>query len=148
MYALRWRDIDFDNLRIHVRATATEQRTLASPKTARSEGSVSITQELAKLLQENRGEPDPDQFVFSDSPNKPMRPGTFAMRLHSQLKGSRFEKVTPHDLRHAHGSALLDAGWSIARVANRLRDSQATLVKTYSHEISGRDDSGLADVLN
>ncbi len=143
---LRWFDIDFDNHRIHVRATATEQRTLTSPKTARSEGSVSITEELANLLIEKRAEPN--HFVFSETPNKPVRPGTFAMRLRSQLKGSRFEKVTPHDLRHSHGSALLDAGWSIARVANRLRDSQATLVKTYSHEIlNEKGDEGLANLL-
>ena len=144
--ALRWRDIDFENLRIHVRGTATEQRTLTAPKTERSKGTVSITQELADLLKEKYTEPE--HFVFSDTPDKPMRPGTFAMRLSSHLKGTRFEKVTPHDLRHAHGSYLLDSGLSIARVANRLRDSQATLIKTYSHELRDCDDNRLLNVLS
>ena len=124
---------------------------------------MSITPDLAELLRKHQAtqakdvqkllghDSSPDWFVFADpdSPTIPVRPGTFAMRLQAHLKASRFAEVTPHDLRHAHGSALLDAGWSIARAAARLRDRQETLVRIYSHQVlreQGSDD-GLADAL-
>ena len=148
LLALKWRDVDFNNLQIHIRSTATEERTLAPPKTKRSAGIISIPEQLANELRKHYTQPDHFVFADPDSPHLPVRPGTFCERLKRKLKKTRFARLTPHHLRHAHGSALLDAGWSIARVANRLRDSQATLVKTYSHELRDADDSGLECVLN
>lgn len=66
------------------------------------------------------------------------------------LRGTRFARVTPHDLRHAHGSALLHAGSSVAHAAARLRDTQETVWPVYSHQLKGDEDEGarIADALS
>ena len=47
--------------------------------------------------------------------------------------------VSPHTLRHVHDSTLLDNGWPIADVADRLGDDVATVRATYEHALKDSD---------
>ncbi len=57
--------------------------------------------------------------------------------------------ASPHTLRHAHGSMLLDRGWPITDVAHRLGDDVATVQAVYAHKLKDSDrDLSFLDVGN
>ena len=150
--AISWADCDFENNRIWIGGTVDDKHNVSDPKTSLSEAWVDVTPELMDFLSEHKVLQAEDAlllsgrdssshwFVFAEpaSPDVPLRPGTIASRISYHLRKTRFSKVTPHDIRHAHGSALLDAGWSIPAVAARLRETQETLLKTYAHALKDR----------
>lgn len=63
------------------------------------------------------------------------------------LKKANLPHIRVHDLRHTVGSLLLDAGYSLAMVADLLgHSSPATLAAVYAHVV--RKGVNLADALN
>ena len=137
--ALRWRDINFDENYIHVRHTMNNKGELTEPKTKRSKAKVSISPELSNKLRNflaNSVDKVPyyDLFVFTEN-GQPITPSRFNKLLTSDLKGSRFEAITPHIFRHYRGSYLLPLK-GLAATARALRDTQSSVVKVYSHLIN------------
>jgi integrase len=57
------------------------------------------------------------------------------------------ERVTPHQLRHLHASALIDAGRPLPEIAARLgHENPSVTMQVYAHWLRD-DDSGSADVI-
>jgi integrase len=54
-------------------------------------------------------------------------------------KDAKLPHVSPHSLRHTHGSMLLDEGWPITDVAARLGDDVQTVAKTYARKLRDSD---------
>jgi integrase len=52
---------------------------------------------------------------------------------------AKLPHVSPHSFRHTHGSMLLDEGWPITDVADRLGDDVQTITKTYARKLRDRD---------
>ncbi len=149
--ALRWRSIDVEAATLHVGGTV--QRTkknglvIEAPKTTRSRRTIPIDAGLVTELRRHKAEQaaiglqlglaqTEDWLLFPMAPDRPTHPRTpngFAQALARRLEKTRFAGVTPHDLRHAHGSALLADGESPKLVAQRLGHSVVELLKTYAH---------------
>ena len=161
LLALRWDCVylDSDPPEIWVTRTETNHGDVAeTPKTARSYGPVEIDPELAEVLRQHRDAQAADiatlmgkqttgnWYVVSPAtnPDKPLVGSSFTTRLKRDLAGTRFAEVTPHCLRHAHGSHLLSCGYSVPEGAARLRETQQTFMRWYSHAIHGS--RSMADV--
>lgn len=161
LLALRWDCVylDSDPPGIWVTRTETNGGEVSdTPKTAQSYGFVEIDPELAEVLRQHRDAQAADVaaltgeqtvgnwYVVSPAINaaKPRRGSSFTSRLSRHLAGTRFAEVTPHCLRHAHGSHLLSRGYSVPEGAARLRETQQTFMRWYSHAIHGS--RSMADV--
>jgi integrase len=55
-------------------------------------------------------------------------------------------RIRVHDLRHSHAALMIELGYSIVAVAERLGDSVKVAMETYSHLYPGKMDA-LADDL-
>ena len=65
----------------------------------------------------------------------------FAEHAGDGLRGARF-----HDLRHTHATELLRAGVHIKIVAERLGDSETTVMRTYSHVLPDMQETAAAAI--
>jgi hypothetical protein len=59
----------------------------------------------------------------ADQPTSPKNPSALCQGMKHKLLRSPYAHISPHDLRHAHGSLLLNAGESLVTVAKRLGHS-------------------------
>ena len=156
MCALRWKSIDFNAETLHVGGTVQSLKTglkIDSPKAARSRRTIPIDGDLLAALRQLKAEQaraglalglaqTDSWLVFPVAPNQPempMRPQAWAQRFTAVVKPTRFAQITPHDLRHAHGSILLAEGVGLPTVAGRLGHSPAVCASTYAHEIAGQE---------
>ena len=65
----------------------------------------------------------------------------FAEHAGDELAAARF-----HDLRHTHATELLRAGVHIKVVAERLGDSETTMMRTYSHVLPDMQETAAAAI--
>ena len=65
----------------------------------------------------------------------------YAEHAGDELAGARF-----HDLRHTHATELLRAGVHIKVVAERLGDSETTVMQTYSHVLPDMQETAAAAI--
>jgi len=65
----------------------------------------------------------------------------FAEQAGDELAVARF-----HDLRHTHATELLRAGVHSKIVAERLGDSEATVMRTYSHVLPDMQETAAAAI--
>lgn len=88
-----------------------------------------------------------DAFIFSETPDgRPLSPGTVAQRWYRH----RIEQgltLTFHQLRHFHGSVLLDAGHQLARVSERLGHSRTSITSDVYTHVMRATDHDLADTM-
>ena len=59
--------------------------------------------------------------------------------LETAAQAASVPHVSPHTLRHVHGSVLIDQGWPITDVAHRLGDDVTTVQKVYAHKLRDSD---------
>ena len=154
--ALRRSSIDLDTLKIRVRATVQRverKRIVAAAKTETSERDIVITPELADALRRHLAEqeriarelgvtPSPSWLVFQApkgrwNPEEPRCPAALRDAIRWRLRKTQFKDLNPHDLRHAHATALLRKGVNPRAVAARLGHSVQTLMATYAHLLRG-----------
>jgi integrase len=120
---LRWKDVDLDGRRLHVRGQllqyddgTTEWR---APKTAAGTRVVSIPGELVDLLRglrrtaaEHRlraglGGGLDDAYVFTRDGDRPILPDSLTMSFTALCRGVGLPEFTFHGTRHTHITALL-----------------------------------------
>lgn len=152
--ALKWKDVDFENLSISITKTyynpknrATEYM-LLTPKTKSAIRTIEIDSTLALELQDLHEVQlvkmqqiedyfDAD-FVFAKSRKNPGYPEfikTVENRMARLLKLSGLnEQLTPHSLRHTHVSLLAEAGVDLESIMDRLGHSDdSTTRNVYMH---------------
>ncbi len=132
---LLWQDVDLEDKVIHVRRNRVylnNQFVDISPKTLTSNRDVAIPQRLAdelKAWREKQYKPNPTQHVLIMSPHA---------LSHRFLALQRKLGITPcihiHSLRHSHASLLIEMGYSMQAIADRLGHANTLQVqRTYGH---------------
>jgi len=98
---------------------------------------------MAQRIAEAMTRPVADPYIFTRAADasEPLNPDLMTqafVRLRTRLG---LPTVRLHDLRHFHGSWLLDSGVPLATVSARLgHQMQSTTLNFYSHAVDGRDE--------
>lgn len=149
---LRWGDLDITARTLAVRRRVMTDGTVrAKTKNERSRALGLDRRSVARLrlryLHARRRaslcdvELSDRSYIFSEEPDglEPLRPGIISQRWakHRIRMGA---DLTFHGLRHAHASALLDAGVQLGRVSKRLGHArQSTTADIYAHVLRASD---------
>jgi integrase len=148
--ALQWKDLDFENLSLSVRRTVKERKGggfyFASPKTAKSARSLSISAELAEALKAHKKEQleakmrirdvyRENGLVFPNEIGDPLLIGNLRKRYFDKIvEKAGLTKIRLYDLRHTSATMLLCEGEHPKVVAERLGHSSTNLtLDTYTH---------------
>jgi len=150
--ALRWKNIDLLELKLHVIESAYRIRKefiIKEPKTFHSKRAVSLSPSLAALLSEYRedqelirkqiGNPLTDvDFVFSWPDGRPLDPDVVTQAFHRIAGKAGLKNIRLHDLRHTHATLMLKAGVHPKIVSERLGHANIGItLDTYSHVLPG-----------
>jgi integrase len=168
--ALRWRDVDLEDLTLSVGASVYRAKGGKSvylpPKTARSRRSVALTPASARVLQDLKAQQeedgrllgyavDPDSLIFRDRMGSPILPRSLTRAFTNIMKRAGLKGYRLHDTRHAHATLMLRQGVHPKIVQERLGHSKiSTTLDIYSHVVPGlqeaaalRFDEGLQGAL-
>jgi len=157
---LQWGDFDLQKNTIKIIRTATyipgEPINISQTKTVSSDRTVSLPTATIKLLEAHKSEVkaqyakrakrnkvvtliDPtaaDKWLFTKSDGTighPQQLNTFLKRF---CEDNELFNITPHTLRHLHGSYLLNSGLDIAAVSKALGHTKKSFtLDTYIHTI-------------
>lgn len=120
---------------------------LGPPKSDRGRRTVFIDPGLVEILTPLVEGRESEAFVFQTEYGNPIRRNNFHYRYWRPVVTAAWEQglvsFVPriHDLRHAHGTWLLEAGQPVNRVAQRLGHDPAMLLRVYAHVM----DAGAAE---
>lgn len=143
LFALQWKDIDFNKSTCSITKTATNKNleghvTLTAPKTKNSIRTIDLPKSLLDRLalrMEHEKKKDGytlDYFVFGDI--KPLSRQKLAKQLDYYISKSNVPRITPHGFRHSHASYLIKTGKIDDQlIADRLGHTVEELRKTYAH---------------
>ncbi|MDP2712430.1 MAG: tyrosine-type recombinase/integrase [Solirubrobacteraceae bacterium] len=144
--ALRWRDVDFANGTLHVRASYTHTR-LRTPKSGKVR-SVPLIDQAAKALDAlSRRErlTDPEDLVFISPTGGYLHDGDMRRRFYTALtlaelghKRTGDKPMTFHDLRHTFGTLAVQV-WPLSDVQAYMGHSDVTTTMIYVHHVPKRD---------
>jgi integrase len=151
--ALRWRDLDLDDLTLAVGSSLYRapggKSVFMPPKTARSRRSVALTPSSAKVLRDLRTQQEedgrllgyavgPDSLVFRDRMGSPILPRSLTRAFSNIVKRAGLKGYRLHDTRHAHATLMLRQGVHPKIVQERLGHSKiSTTLDIYSHVVPG-----------
>lgn len=72
------------------------------------------------------------RYLFTGRTGLPMRPDNLTDRFNKLAKAAKVRPIGPHQVRHLIASSLLDAGYGVHEVAERLGHDPATLMRYYT----------------
>lgn len=148
---LRWKDIDFNNARIHVRqaiVSVSYELIFSTPKNHRARV-VDIDLETVEALRLHRKaqEVERDEWgndyldsdlVFCKENGEPLHPQTYSQAFERIVAKSDLPPIRLHDLRHTHATIALRAGIPTKVISERLgHENPAFTLKQYAHVIPG-----------
>ena len=148
---LRWKDVDLDNARLHVRQAVVSvayEVIVSSPKNHHARvidldlGTVEHLRLHRKRQEEERelwGEDyiDSDLVVCKEN-GEPLHPQTYSQAFERIIAKSELPRIRLHDLRHTHATIALSAGIPTKIVSERLgHESPAFTLKQYAHVMPG-----------
>lgn len=148
--ALRLKDIDMEKNVIHVRQNKVvypgHPDNIQTPKTASSVRTVTMPGKVMseiKAYVDKLYKPEPDDLIFA------VNPIAFSSKFrNAQIKMGITPRIRLHDLRHSHASLLIELGFSIQAVADRLGHANADqVIRTYGHLYPAKRDE-IAEALN
>lgn len=142
LIALRWNNIDFDQSKIRIEATATNKtkspgQIRTAPKTKRSVRTIDMPETLREVLLERyKREMHMDGFsskyyVFGDI--RPLSPTTLKRKHDEYMELAGVKRITLHGFRHSHASILIMHGLPDQMIADRLGHTIEILHKVYAH---------------
>lgn len=138
---IQWKDIDFNNLTIHLHNNlqySPKEGIYCTTLKNKRERTIDIGADTAKLLKQLRDEQSasclsPWVFTHSGSPDpiNPITPTAYFKKLERKYGIKDFH---PHKLRHSFASIALTEGADIVSVASRLgHTNTAMTLKMYAH---------------
>jgi len=153
--ALKWEDIDWESGTLEVKRTVIYKTGSGvsiqdHPKTPSSRRTVVLDDYLLRLLRQHRRQQAEERLrlgprwedhglVFPREDGRPANPSRLQEAIWRIRRRVDIPWLRLHDLRHAHASHLLAAGWSPADVAERLGHSTpAITMSIYAHALPGR----------
>ncbi|CAI8810112.1 MULTISPECIES: tyrosine-type recombinase/integrase [Bacillus] len=148
--ALRWDDIDLEEGTISIRHTFTYDyknldNLFAKPKTKASYRTIILADFLIQILKNHKLEQNKCKLklgglyhdlslVFARENGLPYPKSTLQRAMTRILKKANVTNITIHGLRHTHAVLLLDAGYSMKEVQERLgHDSIQITSDIYAH---------------
>lgn len=133
---LQWSNIDWDKKRIRIEHTLSDcggNHFLTPPKTKGSRRTIYMSDTVFELLREHRKHQLELQFALKDFPHPEMvftsalgnykDRGALNTSFRRFLKGTTFEFMTLHCLRHTNATLLLNSGVDIKIVSEHLGHS-------------------------
>lgn len=131
---LSWHDIDFENHTISINHTLTDiggRHELTTPKTESSIRIIGMGQELSKILLEQKAYIEKLTLALGDDFSHPEMVFVSALgnyrdrnsvyhSLKRFTKGTEFEDMTLHQLRHCNATMLLNSGFDLKVVSEHL----------------------------
>lgn len=132
--ALTLNDFDFDTHELNINkslATVNGKTIIQTPKTAKSVRKIAIpdficndAKEYVKTIYGYK----PTQRIFMTNKH------TIAHEMQRCCKASGVKKIRVHDIRHSHASLLVELGFPILLISERLgHENINTTLQTYSH---------------
>ena len=137
VFALRWRDVDFERRLLYVRA-ANDNAVITKPKTRAGQRLVPMFGSLRSLLLELKAASPfkaEDDFVFPATSGEPRNPaGWMRWEFYPTLKRAGVEPFRFHDLRHFAVSQLIAQGANILQISRIAGHADPSItLKVYSH---------------
>lgn len=137
---LQWSDIDFENKRIHIEHTLSDvggDHFLTTPKTKGSKRYIYMSDSVADMLKEHKREQhkiimalpnyEHKEMVFTSATGKYKDRSSLNTSFKRRLKGTGFEFLTLHALRHCNATLLLNSGVDIKVVSEHLGHSDISV---------------------
>lgn len=134
LLALTPKDFDFDNMTMSI--TKSYQRlqgrdVITEPKTPKSRRVISIPKFLAEDVKEYI---DYIYGMESDDRMFPFSKYFIEYEMKRGIKASDVKPIRVHDIRHSHASLLVEMGFSLLEIAERLGHERVeTTMETYAH---------------
>lgn len=133
-FALSWEDIDFDNMSISIKHTLNDiggKHEVTPPKTKKSIRTIAMSETVAGILREQKAYTDELKVALGDDyahPETvfPSANGNYRDRssvltsLKRFTKGTEFEHLTLHMLRHCNATMLLNMGVDLKIISDHL----------------------------
>lgn len=138
--ALQVGDIDLDRATVTVERAWKKSGQIGPPKTKKSRRTVPLAPELLDVLQPLVRDRRPNEFLFRNKHNNPVKSSSFRSDFWTPAVKSAALGKTPriHDARHTYASWLLGSGVPINYVQAALgHESITTTVDTYGHIMPG-----------
>jgi integrase len=129
---------------------------IGTTKTDNSRRTVPLTASTVRALRAHKiaspysGQRD---LVFPNSVGRPLDPGRYRRAWADVCTAAGFvdddgrPTRVPHELRHSVGSHGIDAGATVAQVADQLGNTPETVWRYYRHRTADVVDAGVADVM-
>jgi integrase len=80
----------------------------------------------------------PSRYLFAGRWGQPIRPDNLTDRFNQLASAAKVRPIGPHQIRHLIASTLLDAGYGVHEVAERLGHDPATLIRYYARVSADR----------
>lgn len=133
-FALRWEDVDFENRSISIKHTLNDiggKHELTPPKTKKSIRTIGMSETVASVLKAQKEYTDELKIVLGENyahPEMvfPSANGNYRDRssvltsLKRFTKGTEFESLTLHKLRHCNATMLLNMGVDLKIISDHL----------------------------
>lgn len=153
LLALTWKDVDLNEGCVRIRSSVEQTKgnvAIKEPKTKSSRRKIMLPAFLVDLLRRHQLEQKKlalklgtgyvNDRVFPGAMGGWTPPASYTHAFTRHVKGTEFEGVRLHDMRHTHASQLLLAGTHPKVVSERLGHSNiAITLDTYSHLLPGID---------
>lgn len=148
---LRWRDLDLDAARIHVRqalVSVAYKLITSTPKTHQARV-IDLDDRTVEQLRRHRyrqiaertewgSEYEDSDLVFCKENGTPLHPQTFTQAFERLVGRSAVPTIRLHDLRHTHATIALRAGVPVKVISERLgHETPAFTMTQYAHVIPG-----------
>jgi len=147
LLALTPADIDFNAKTIKISKTyhyLNKQEIITSPKTPKSNRTVSIPDFLAEELEEYM------ELMYNMKPTDrlfPVRKSFLAKNIHAGATAAGVKQIRVHDLRHSHVSLLINMGYNVVAIGDRVGHESAEITFRYAHMFPSVQ-KDMADKLN
>lgn len=133
-FGLSWDDVDFENMTISIRHTLNDiggKHSLTAPKTIKSIRTICMNETTAAILKKQReyvnqmkaalgSEYTHSEMVFPSAKGNYRDRSSVLTSLKRMTKGTEFEHMTLHKLRHCNATMLLNAGIELKAISDHL----------------------------
>jgi integrase len=138
LLGLEWRDLGENGATLRIERQWYRGTLKPNTKTDAGKRTVRLSPELAIRLWEHGA--DSTGTMFHSRTGQRLNDRNLRRVLDRATSKAGLVGVSFHTFRHTHGSILLDQGWSIADVADRLGHANpAITAQVYSHRMRDRD---------
>lgn len=168
LFGLQWQDIDFEKKTLFIRRSISTAGHTVKAKTTKTPSStrvISVSDSILSLLQEYQKEylayykqivntsifqgcgKFSEEYLFITSTGRVGTPDGFNTWMAAFTKRYNLPKLTPHMLRHASASYLINSHVDIQTVSSRLGHSSTAVTQmVYSHTLRSAEQQS-ADVM-